>query len=58
MRLVAGPDPQDNFTLAQPLPVPDYTKHLLKNALKGARIGVNYSVHPNQTDGNYPEYIL
>ncbi|KIL61985.1 hypothetical protein M378DRAFT_13183 [Amanita muscaria Koide BX008] len=55
---IAGPDPRDNFTLAQPLPVPDYTKHLLKNALKGARIGVHYSVNPNQTDGNYPEYIL
>ena len=40
LSVIAGRDPRDNFTLAQPLPVPDYTKALNKNALKGARLGV------------------
>lgn len=31
---MAGRDPTDNFTLAQPLKVPDYTKALDKNGLK------------------------
>ena len=26
LSVIAGPDPNDNFTLAQPSPVPDYTK--------------------------------
>ena len=30
----------DNFTLAQPNDVPDFTKALDKNALKGVRLGV------------------
>lgn len=40
LSIIAGKDPLDNFTLAQPSPVPDYTKALKKGALKGARIGV------------------
>ena len=40
LSIIAGPDPNDNFTLAQPLHVPDYTKALDKNALRGARLGV------------------
>ncbi|EKM57234.1 uncharacterized protein PHACADRAFT_254888 [Phanerochaete carnosa HHB-10118-sp] len=40
LSVIAGRDPHDNFTLAQPPVVPDYTKALDKNALKGARIGV------------------
>lgn len=40
LSIIAGKDPNDNFTLAQPSPVPDFTKALNKNALRGKRIGV------------------
>ncbi|KAK1220644.1 hypothetical protein PQX77_016597 [Marasmius sp. AFHP31] len=40
LSVIAGKDPNDNFTLAQPDVVPDYTKALDTNALKGKRIGV------------------
>jgi amidase len=47
--VIAGPDPNDNFTLAQPTPVPDFTKALNKNALKGKRIGVPRKVFLNDS---------
>ena len=37
---IAGRDPRVNFTLAQPLVVPDYTKALDVHGLRGARLGV------------------
>ncbi|KAI0767645.1 amidase signature enzyme [Fomes fomentarius] len=37
---IAGPDPRDNFTLAQPAIVPDFTDALKADALKGVRLGV------------------
>jgi amidase len=40
LSVIAGRDPLDNFTLAQPLFIPDYTKALNPQALKGARLGV------------------
>jgi amidase len=40
LSVIAGKDPNDNFTLAQPPVVPDFTKALKKDALKGKRIGV------------------
>ena len=42
----------DNFTLAQPDPVPDYTKALDPNGLKGVRIGVlrQFTSTVNTTD--------
>ncbi|KAL0071185.1 hypothetical protein AAF712_001749 [Marasmius tenuissimus] len=40
LSVIAGKDPNDNFTLAQPDVVPDYTKALNLNALQGKRIGV------------------
>lgn len=55
LSVIAGPDPNDNFTLTQPLPVPDFTKALNKNALKGARIGVPRRVFLNDSiTGNDP----
>lgn len=55
LSIIAGPDPNDNFTLAQPKPVPDFTKALNKNALKGKRIGVPRRVFLNDTiSGNDP----
>ncbi|KAI0649775.1 amidase signature enzyme [Trametes meyenii] len=40
LSVIAGRDPRDNFTLAQPPTVPDYTKALNASALRGARVGV------------------
>ena len=40
LSVIAGCDPRDNFTLAQPPVVPDYTKALVADGLKGARLGV------------------
>ncbi|KAH9033356.1 amidase signature enzyme [Lactarius pseudohatsudake] len=37
---IAGRDPLDNFTLAAPARVPDFTKALKKDALHGVRLGV------------------
>jgi len=50
LSVIAGRDPADNFTLAQPLVVPDYTKALNKDALKNKRIGVPRIVF---TDDNF-----
>ena len=40
LSIIAGKDPNDSFTLAQPPIVPDFTKALNKYALEGKRIGV------------------
>lgn len=40
LNIIAGPDPLDNFTLAQPTPLPNFTLALDPNALKGVRLGV------------------
>ncbi|KAK7449249.1 hypothetical protein VKT23_013394 [Stygiomarasmius scandens] len=40
LSVIAGKDPNDNFTLAQPNVVPNYIKALKKDALVGKRIGV------------------
>ncbi|KAE9396164.1 amidase signature enzyme [Gymnopus androsaceus JB14] len=37
---IAGPDPNDNYTSAQPLPVPDYSLALKKDTLRGKRIAI------------------
>ncbi|RDB28170.1 hypothetical protein Hypma_001534 [Hypsizygus marmoreus] len=47
LSVIAGRDPNDNFTLAQPPIVPDFVKALNKNALKGKRIGVPRRVFLN-----------
>lgn len=55
LSIIAGPDPNDNFTSSQPLPVPDYTLALNKNALSGARIGVPRTIFANDAfTGNDP----
>ncbi|PSR75763.1 hypothetical protein PHLCEN_2v8880 [Hermanssonia centrifuga] len=55
LSVIAGKDPNDNFTLAQPSPVPDFTKALNPNALKGKRIGVPRKVFLNDSiSGNDP----
>ncbi|KZT26146.1 amidase signature enzyme [Neolentinus lepideus HHB14362 ss-1] len=47
---IAGPDDLDDYTLAQPSPVPDYTKALNTDALKGVRLGVPRSFATRATE--------
>ncbi|KJA17816.1 hypothetical protein HYPSUDRAFT_146036 [Hypholoma sublateritium FD-334 SS-4] len=55
LSIIAGKDPNDNFTLAQPAVVPDFTKALKAGALRGARIGVPRRVFLNDSiSGNDP----
>ncbi|KAJ6449782.1 amidase signature enzyme [Mycena sanguinolenta] len=55
LTIIAGKDPNDNFTLAQPPVVPDFTQALNKNSLKGKRIGVPRRVFLNDSiTGNDP----
>ncbi|PPR01017.1 hypothetical protein CVT26_015618 [Gymnopilus dilepis] len=55
LSIIAGKDPNDNFTLAQPPVVPDFTKALNKNALRGKRIGVPRRAFLNDSiSGNDP----
>ena len=50
LSVIAGPDPLDNFTLAQPEPVPDFSKALNPNALKGVRLGVPRLFQPQDVN--------
>ncbi|EIW74054.1 amidase signature enzyme [Coniophora puteana RWD-64-598 SS2] len=55
LSIIAGPDPNDNFTLAQPTPVPDYVSALSNTSLIGKRIGVPRAVFMNNSvTGNDP----
>lgn len=55
LSVIAGRDPNDNFTLSQPEHVPDFTKALNRNSLKGKRIGVPRRVFLNDSiTGNDP----
>ncbi|KAK0236303.1 amidase signature enzyme [Armillaria nabsnona] len=51
LSVIAGKDPNDNFTLAQPPFVPDYTQALRKGALAGKRIGVPRKVFLDPSAG-------
>ena len=58
LSVIAGRDNEDNYTLSQPFKVPDYTKHLKKNGLKGARIGVLRKIFTNSSLFEYPDYVI
>ncbi|KAJ3851331.1 amidase signature enzyme [Lentinula lateritia] len=49
LSVIAGEDPNDRRTLSQPRPVPDYSKALDVNALRGKRIGVPRSSIPSNS---------
>ena len=49
LSIISGKDSNDNFTLAQPPVVPDFTKALNKHALEGKRIGVPRRVFFNES---------
>lgn len=51
LSIIAGKDPADNYTLAQPFDSPpDYTKALNFSSLRGARVGVPRSVITSYAD--------
>jgi amidase len=54
LSIISGKDPNDNFTLAQPPIVPDFTKALNLRALKGKRIGVprHFFLNDNITEND------
>lgn len=55
LSIIAGKDPNDDFTLAQPAVVPDFTEALNKHALEGKRIGVPRRVFLDDSiSGNDP----
>ncbi|UJR20529.1 hypothetical protein I4U23_023656 [Adineta vaga] len=58
LNIIAGRDTNDNATLSQNETVSNYTRHLIKDGLKGARIGVLRRVFANATYGEYPEHII
>jgi len=57
LSVIAGKDPNDNFTLIQPSTVPDFTKALKKDALRGKRLGVPRRVFLNNTITEDDPYI-
>ena len=58
LSIIAGRDNSDNYTLSQPETVPNYTEHLKKDGLRGARIGVLRMLFVNSTFAGYPDYII
>lgn len=57
LSIIAGKDPNDNYTLVQPTPVPDFTKALNKYALKGARIGIPRRAFLNDTVAGHGPFV-
>ena len=57
LSIIAGRDTADNYTFLQSAIVPDYTQHLKKDGLKGARIGVMRKFFLDPEFSEYPEYI-
>lgn len=55
LNIIAGKDPKDNGTLAQPNHLPDFTRALNKHALRGKRFGVPRQVFlEDSATGNDP----
>jgi amidase len=52
LTVIAGRDPLDNFTLTQPAAVPDYSRALVPNGLKGVRLGVPRLFFPDDQNIN------
>ncbi|OSX56752.1 hypothetical protein POSPLADRAFT_1050447 [Postia placenta MAD-698-R-SB12] len=53
---IVGPDPRDNYSLAQPAVVPDYTQALRADGLKGARLGVPRNAFENSDVNHVIEF--
>ncbi|KAG2353763.1 amidase signature enzyme [Suillus spraguei] len=57
LSVIAGPDPNDNFMLAQPTPIPDYILALSNTLLVGKRIGVPCAVFLNDSMTSNDPYV-
>ncbi|KAJ3983326.1 amidase signature enzyme [Lentinula detonsa] len=55
LSIIAGEDANDRRTLSQPRPVPDYSKALDINALRGKRIGVPRTSMPSGNTDALPQ---
>ncbi|KZT28516.1 amidase signature enzyme [Neolentinus lepideus HHB14362 ss-1] len=58
LSVIAGPDPNDNYTLAQPSILPDYLSALNTSALQGTRIGVPRAVFLEASYSELDDTIL
>ena len=56
LQTIAGRDPQDNYTSAQPSEVPDYVGACKLSALSGARIGIPRNVIGSIPDANLTSF--
>jgi len=55
LSIISGRDPNDDATLSQPATLPDFTKALNKDALRGKRIGVpRHRFLDDKVSGNDP----
>lgn len=58
LSVIAGPDPNDNFTLTQPNVVPNYLTALNASALQGTRIGVPRAMFLEPSYSGLDETVL
>ncbi|ELR06854.1 hypothetical protein VC83_04912 [Pseudogymnoascus destructans] len=59
LNIIAGKDPSDSYTNAQPFSQPpNYTKSLKKNSLKGKRIGIPRNAFLPTGDSNFDAPIM
>ncbi|CAE6449508.1 unnamed protein product [Rhizoctonia solani] len=55
LSIIAGRDQNDNYTLAAPANIPDYTRFLNPDAIRGKRFGVPRKIFTNDTlTGSHP----
>ena len=57
LSIISGQDPNDPATLSQPPHVPDFTKALQRDALRGKRIGVPRYVFMAQRTENVDSFV-
>jgi len=57
LSVIAGKDPNDNYTLVQPAVIPDYMKALKTTALRGKRIGVPRIVFTDDNSTGNDPYV-
>ncbi|CAE6462841.1 unnamed protein product [Rhizoctonia solani] len=55
LSIIAGRDSKDNYTSTAPVEIPDYTRYLNVNAIKGKRFGVPRAIFTEDSvTGNHP----
>ncbi|KAG8732599.1 hypothetical protein FRC11_012418 [Ceratobasidium sp. 423] len=59
LSIIAGRDSKDNYTCTAPAKIPDYTRYLNVNAIKGKRFGVPRAIFTdNSVTGNHPSISI